>query len=209
MQAVRKQGYQPTWEDGQEKGIGWRDAAGRYDAIKRYLVARMARTDLRQYPRPTVLDIGAYNGYFCRRLADDFGARCLAVDGQPFLQPYRPTAGVGYVAVDHALWSPTDIRERYKANGVNIILCLSILHHWPNWHDFMDAMSAVGSTLFVELANPNENLSSDARSIARAAHDDMRMTENAQLLTETAPMNGQSALRPLFVIETRKAHVNG
>jgi len=87
---LRKAGYQPVWEDGREHGIGWRDANGRYEAIKRYLVTRMAReNDLKQFDSPSVLDIGAYNGYICRRLADDFGAQYLAVDGQEFLEEYR------------------------------------------------------------------------------------------------------------------------
>lgn len=35
---MNKAGYEPVWEDGREHGIGWRDANGRYEAIKRYLV---------------------------------------------------------------------------------------------------------------------------------------------------------------------------
>lgn len=200
----RRQGYQPVWEDGREHGVGWRDASGRYDAIKRYLVGRQARTDLRQFTAPSVLDIGAYNGYFCRRLADDYHARCLAVDGQPFLEEYTAPGG-GHVDVLHALWSPDDIKA---APPFDIVLCLSVLHHWPNWSEFMDAMSTIGTTLFVELANPWENLSNDAREIARSALSDMRKTDNAKVIAQTPPMSHQTLLRPMFVIETRKAYID-
>lgn len=202
---VRSQGYQPTWSDGKEHGIGWRDANGRYEAIKRYLVGRMARTDLRQYQEPSVLDIGAYNGYFCRRLADDFKARVLAIDGQPFLEEYHSPSG-GYVDVMHAVWSPEDIRA--QEGNADIILCLSVLHHWPNWSDYLDAMSQTGSTLFIELANPWENISSDARALARAALSDLRSTHYSTLIAQTPPMNNQPTLRPMFAVETRKAFIS-
>lgn len=201
---MRKAGYQPTWFGGQEHGLGWRDSAGRYDAIKRYLVARQARTDLRQYHCPTVLDVGAYNGYFCRRLADDFGARALAVDGQPFLEEYRsPGPLSGYVDVRHALWGPPDIDA---APRFDIVVCLSVLHHHNNWSDMLDALSQCGSTLFIELANPLEHLSSDARVRAEAALHELQYTDS-QVIAQTAPMNEDPHLRPLFVVETRKAHV--
>src|SRR5882762_5683307 len=111
-------GYQPQWIDGKEVGTGWRDAAGRYDAIKRYLVARQGREDVRQFKDPTVLEIGAYNGYFCHRLHDDFNAQCLAVDGQPFLTA-RPGTNVL-----HKLATPDDI---VGLGAFDIVLCLSVL----------------------------------------------------------------------------------
>lgn len=194
----RQAGYQPEWKDGKEHGTGWRDAAGRYEAIKRHLVTRMARTDVKQFDKPTVLDIGAYNGYFCRRLADDFQARCLAVDGQPFLEPYRSPSG-GYVDVDRALWTPQDIRER-EAGGVDIILCLSVLHHHENWLDFLKAMIARGTCLFIETANPQENLSEIARTNARAAWSWL-YANDAEVIVRTPPMNDQPDLRPLWVLD--------
>jgi Methyltransferase domain len=202
---MRQAGYQPEWRDGREHGVGWRDASGRYEAIKRYLVARQSRTDLRQFDAPTVLDVGAYNGYFCRRLADDFRADAVAVDGQPFLEDYRSPSG-GRVTAVHKILTPADIRNR--TDWTDIVLCLSVLHHWPNWFDYLTAMSQLASTLFIEIAHPAEHLSNDARAIASACWGEITMT-HAELLAWTAPMNGhRGAERPLYAIETRKAYVD-
>lgn len=192
----RQAGYQPEWKDGKEHGTGWRDANGRYEAIKRHLVTRMARTDLNQFDKPTVLDIGAYNGYFCRRLADDFEAHCLAVDGQPFLEDYHSPSG-GHVAAEHALWEPKDI---LAAPTFDIILCLSVLHHHENWQDFLQAMLVRGTCLFIETANPQENLSETARINARAAWSWLYSVD-AKVLVRTPPMNNQPELRPLWVLD--------
>jgi 2-polyprenyl-3-methyl-5-hydroxy-6-metoxy-1,4-benzoquinol methylase len=192
-------GYQPLWEDGREIGTGWRDASGRYEAIKRYLVGRQRRIDVEQFPTgPTVLEIGAYNGYFCRRLADDFGACCLAVDGQPFLTEYRSKGPLnGYVDVRHELWHHPHINA---APSFDIGICLSVLHHHGDWDLILGAMLDRCTVLFVELAHPDEKLANDAKTYAFAA---MRAVKQlgADTLAETPPMNLTKPLRPLMVID--------
>jgi len=191
-------GYQPQWIDGQEVGTGWRDAAGRYDAIKRYLVARQGREDVAQLSSPSVLEIGAYNGYFCRRLADDFGARCLAVDGQPFLEPYwSPHDNGGHVEVRHELWHYAEIAA---APAFDVGLCLSVLHHHRDWDQILGALLDRCTVLFVELAHPDEKLSNDARTYAFAASRVMSSL-GGDVIAETAPMNLTKPLRKLYVLD--------
>lgn len=193
-------GYQPQWIDGQEVGTGWRDAAGRYDAIKRYLVARQGREDVEQLSKPTVLEIGAYNGYFCRRLADDFGAHCLAVDGQPFLTEYRSPDGNGFVDARRELWHHPQIDA---APRMDVGLCLSVLHHHADWDLILMALMRATTVLFVELAHPDEKLSNDARTYAFAASRAMS-TLGGDVIAETAPMNLTKPLRKLYVLDKGK-----
>jgi 2-polyprenyl-3-methyl-5-hydroxy-6-metoxy-1,4-benzoquinol methylase len=190
-------GYQPAWDGTKEIGTGMRDCTGRYEAIKRYLVGRQGRTDLEQVPTsPTVLEIGAYNGYFCRRLADDFKARCLAVDPQPVLIEYRSSSG-GYVDVRHEMWHHPDIDA---APPFDVGICLSVLHHHGDWDLILGAMLDRCTVLFVELAHPDEKLANDAKTYAFAA---MRAVKQlgADTLAETPPMNLTKPLRPLMVID--------
>lgn len=195
----RKAGYQPVWEGGREHGVGWRDASGRYEAIKRYLVARMG-TDARQLPpEPSVFELGAYNGYFCRRLADDFGSRCTAVDGQPFLQDYQSPTGGGSVTAARRLMDPQAI----TATGEHdIVMAMSVLHHWPNWREYAEALINVGRVVFIETANPHEKLSGEARGIAAAAHDYFAKDLGAKVVAETLPMASHGTVtRPMWVVD--------
>ena len=191
-------GYQPTWEGGQEVGIGWRDCNTRYEAIKRYLIGRMGH-QIPQIPsNPKVFDLGAYNGYFCRRLADDFQAQCIAVDGQPFLTDYESPSG-GQVTAIRQLFKPSDILQMPDQD---IVLCLSVLHHWREWREYLAALLAIGGVVFIETANPAENMNNDAKAYAADAENVLRQHPAASILVETPPMNHhKDVLRPLWVID--------
>jgi 2-polyprenyl-3-methyl-5-hydroxy-6-metoxy-1,4-benzoquinol methylase len=186
--------YQPEWVDGKEVGTGWRDCAGRYDAIKRYLTERMSRTDIRQFKDPTVLELGAYNGYFCHRLHDDFNAQCLAIDGQPFLKSRPGTAIINKTV------SPEEI---VALGAFDISLCLSVLHHHVNWGEYMQALFEVTTgVMFIELAHPNEPaLDNNARTYAFAAERIIRQVPGAREIAKTAPMNITKPLRSLYVVD--------
>jgi Methyltransferase domain len=137
--------YQPDWVDGREVGAGDRECANRYQTIARYL-------KLSGYQLPekfSVFDFGAYTGYFSRRLHEDFGAECVAVDSQPRL---RPVPGVRC------------IHYQMRAEGIlkqphyDMALCLSVLHHHQDWREYLANLRARSSILFVETAHPLETL---------------------------------------------------
>ena len=65
-----KQSYQDTWQDGARVAAGERDCEGRYRLIAATLPAAA---------RFTVLDVGAYAGYFATRIVEDFDAAATAV----------------------------------------------------------------------------------------------------------------------------------
>lgn len=134
--------YQPIWADGREVSPGYRDgAAVRYQAIADYL------TGWRDF---SVLDFGAYGTYYCQRLTEDFGARCVAVDDDPHLTP------VDGVTIIPKRLGPAAIR---KLEVSDVTLCLSVLHHQPQWRNYLQALTAnTGRVLFIEAANPAENL---------------------------------------------------
>lgn len=132
--------YQPTWSDGREHGKARRDANARYQAIANHLNNRHGFT---------VLDFGAYGGYFSARLTEQFGATCTAVDDSPHL-----TETPGVTVIRERL-TPTQLR---KLGPFDIALCLSVLHHIPQWRATLNALTSVASTLFIETAHPDETL---------------------------------------------------
>ena len=170
-------GYQPQWINGREVGVGLRDCSGRYRAIKNHLPSGPLR----------VLDIGAYNGYFCRRLVDDFDAQCVAVDNAPELEPYRN------VSVMSGHVTPMQIRV---PGGFNVVLCLSVLHHWPNWADYLSAMLSTGATVFIESADPAENLGHPKTEWATELHGAMQTLGR---VIHYCPNIHGTHLRPLWV----------
>ena len=140
----------------------------------------------------TVLDLGAYTGYFCRRLHDDFGAQCTAVDNNPSL-----TESEGVTVIPRLL-NPDGIRE---LGHFDVTLCLSVLHHHANWYDYLPALLDSADVVFIETANPNEQMNNQYKPFAIGAHREMEKI--GKVIAETPPMYG-NALRPLWVVDRRR-----
>lgn len=171
-------GYQPQWIDGREVGVGLRDCHGRYKAIAKHIPKTRG---LR------VLDLGAYNGYFCRRLVDDFDARCVAVDSAAELEPYCN------VSVIRRHITPADI---YSLGRFDVALCLSVLHHYPNWAEYLRALLDTSTTAFVESANPAENLGFPKTQWAQGLHYGLQNV--GHIIHWSANIHG-THLRPLWM----------
>lgn len=186
--------YQPEWRNGKEHGRGKRDAASRYQAI----AERIAYAGLR--PGFTVLDFGAYGGYFSARLAEEFGAVCTAVDDSPKL---KPAPGI------------TVINERVTPSGIaklgtfDVVLCLSVLHHSTNWRNYLEALTeAAGELLFVETANPDETLpKAKAHNQSKAIHTAVERA-GGEVIVKTAGYDSRYA-RPVWVITTKAVEPEG
>lgn len=137
--------YQDVIDDkGQTLVQGYRECAGRYEAIREYV------SDLR---RPfTVLDLGAASGYFSIRLTQDFGARCVAVESRNVIDHAEP-----YVAaiVKKAV-TPEDVRQ---LGTFDVVLGLSVLHHMRYWRDMVRMLNKITrSALIVETPHCKEAL---------------------------------------------------
>jgi 2-polyprenyl-3-methyl-5-hydroxy-6-metoxy-1,4-benzoquinol methylase len=146
-------GYQPGWVNGKEVGTGRRDASRRYAAIRRQLLGRRGFS---------VLDVGAYTGYFAYRLADEFGARCLAVDRNARLEERDN------VAVSRRYMGAADFED--IADGAwDVTLLLSVLHHMRDWRRALAAVLRFSGVAFVELPDARERLPNAAMHHETAA----------------------------------------
>lgn len=136
--------YQPGWKDGREVGTGQRDASGRYEAIRR---------ELQGHDRFSVLDVGAYSGYFSVRLAEEFEATVIAADDFPALAQLDVE---GVVTIPRRL----DLEEltRLLDVGTDVVLLLSVLHHVRWWREMLAAVVTRARVVFVELPDDRERL---------------------------------------------------
>lgn len=125
-------------------------AKGYRECEERYRVIRAQAAKLR---RPfTVLDLGAAEGYFSVRLAQDFGARCTAVESRDVIRQ-ADLASVVQKDVD-----AEDVR---LLGTYDVVLGLSFLHHVPDWRGMLEQMDrSARSLLVVETPTPEEKLRS-------------------------------------------------
>jgi hypothetical protein len=186
--AAPARGYQPQWVDGREVGVGNRECASRYRAIKDYLTQ-----NTNVHFMPTVLDLGAYTGYFCRRLHDDLGAQCTAVDNNPSLEESEG------VTVIPRLLNPAGVRE---LGHFDVTLCLSVLHHHANWYDFLAALVESADVVFIETAHPQERMNNQYRPYVIGAHQEMQKI--GKVIAETPPLYDSKYKRPLWVVDRRR-----
>src|SRR5690606_2435704 len=136
--------YQPGWKDGREVGIGQRDASGRYETIRR---------ELRGHGRFSVLDVGAYSGYFSIRLAEEFEANVIAADDFPALARLQAP---GVTVIPRRLTG--DELSRLLFAGVDVTLLLSVLHHVTWWRDMLTLAVERSRVVFVEVPDVREHL---------------------------------------------------
>jgi hypothetical protein len=155
---VMPMGYQAEWKDGREVRPGQRDCAGRYEAIRREVFPKTGFT---------VLDVGAYEGYFSIRLAEEFQATCIAADDYPALTRLDAP---GVVVIPRRLTH--DELSRLLSAGVDVTLLLSVLHHVPWWREMLAAAVTSSRLTFVELADARERLpGAVAHAETSAMHD--------------------------------------
>lgn len=132
--------YQPTWANGREVKPGRRPCDSRYAAIANYLAGRQDFT---------VLDFGSHLGYFSQRLHEDFNADCTAVDDYQHL-----TEKPGVTVINERL-TAAQVR---KLGTFDVTLCLSVLHHVPQWKAMLSAILDSAPIVFLEVADPDETL---------------------------------------------------
>lgn len=140
--------YQPRWIDGKTVGAGERNAVTRYEAISRRLHDRQEFS---------VLDVGAYAGYFSLRLADEHQARVVAWDDRPELRGELRRAQNPWVAGVFRRMTEEDAKN---LPSYDVILCLSVLHHVPWWPVMLRELRRSADLLFVETPDAREHLPS-------------------------------------------------
>ena len=132
------------------KGVG-PECFYRYEAIHNALIKKYNRTI-------TVLDIGANNGYFSLKLAENLGAQCIMVDVTDRLKnicEFNTNLRDKLIYLKKT-FSAHDLDKMSKKINFDVIIALNVLHHIPAWKDFLDKMFLMADTVIIETPPKND-----------------------------------------------------
>jgi len=146
--------YQDAWVKGKRVKKGKRECEKRYLAIRREL-ARLGYSADAEKPM-TVLDIGAANGYFSFRLAEDFNARVTMIESSPDIVKWVKLNGNPNVSLIRRAVSARELDAMAKKKRFDVVLALSVLHHFPDFARAVRAIFRLGDVVFVEPPAPEE-----------------------------------------------------
>lgn len=128
--------YQDIWRDGKLVRRGRRDCAGRYEAIRDALGRELGSGF-------SVADVGGWDGYFPVRLSEDLGAAAENIDARHSTLRCHRQMKVTAETVG-------------KVGYHDAILCLSVLHHMPDWREVYDGLKAQCKVLIIEVCHTDE-----------------------------------------------------
>jgi CTP-dependent riboflavin kinase len=161
--------YQDIWVKGKVVEAGYRDCATRWQSIAQEVSSIVGSF--------TVLDLGAQTGYYSYRLAEQFGARCLAVEPSNPKLTHKVEKDNGNARVTW-LRRHLDVKSLLKLGSFDVVLALSVLHHQSDWRGMLEALrSMTRGTLVVEAPHPKEKLNvAPARFELSAIYEDVSST---------------------------------
>jgi len=145
-----------TYNDIRIKGktisAGYRNSEKRYDEIFKFC---------KQFNRPiSVLDLGAAEGYFTFRLAEDFSGVFIAVESNPerkLLELCVKNNNHKVLLLDKQM-NLKNLKNLKEVQHFDIILALNIIHHFDEpFQDVLDTLVSMSSFCFMEHPNPLEN----------------------------------------------------
>ncbi|MBC8502280.1 MAG: DUF1698 domain-containing protein [Nitrosopumilus sp.] len=145
-----------TYNDIRIKGktisTGYRNSEKRYDEIFKFC---------KQFNRPiSVLDLGAAEGYFTFRLAEDFSGVFIAVESNPerkLLELCIKNNNRKVLLLDKQM-NLKNLKNLKEVQHFDIVLALNIIHHFDEpFQDVLDTLVSMSSFCFMEHPNPLED----------------------------------------------------
>lgn len=141
--------YQDVWVKGKRIIKGQRECEGRYLAIRKEL-RRLGFSGQAAAPPFHVLDIGAASGYFSFRIAEDFHAHVTMIESSPDIAKWVKANGNPRVKLIHRSVSARDLLKMAKKKHYDVVLALSVLHHFPDFELAVRAIFQLGDVVFIE-----------------------------------------------------------
>jgi SAM-dependent methyltransferase len=201
--------YQDTWICGQALSEGERDCSTRYEYIKRFL---------QSYDRPiTVLDIGANQGYFSFRIAEDFeDSTCVMIEGNPSLlevcgyneqiidNDEGPVVYMPGVVFLNKRFSLQDLKTLSECEHFDVVLALNVLHHFSgvDTEELVDTVMSLGDNIIIE-SPPVEDIGACGQAMIRSLDTVLRFYNHRSSMGET-PSHTSKVKREMFLYKGEK-----
>ena len=123
---------------------GDRECEKRYEIIKKFL---------QQYKRPiTILDLGAAQGYFSFKIAEDFDATCVMVESyeaDTLKKLCEENDNDNTILLNKHI-NPTTLEELSKCEHFDVVLALNVVHHIGDVERTMNALTKMCDHLIIE-----------------------------------------------------------
>lgn len=158
---------------------------------------------------PSVVDVGAAEGYFAVRIAEEFGSTVLAIDNNKALldqlSPWRPFLSVWSQRV-----SPEELATLPR---FDVALALSVLHHFSRWRDALREIRALARVCLIELPHPSENWMrhAPARKQLLELHNTVAAIPHVRKIgtSKREGRNGKTYDRPMLLVPGTARRVQG
>ncbi|CDQ20641.1 methyltransferase domain-containing protein [Halobacillus karajensis] len=134
--------YQDIWVKGKLVKKGQRECANRYEKVKE----KMKEWD----DRFTVLDLGANNGYFSYRIAEDFQVPVTMIEAKKEARKIYDRNENPHVTLINRRVDVKELKELCEKQKFGVVLALSVLHHFDNYEEVIDVLFAHSKHLFIE-----------------------------------------------------------
>lgn len=129
---------------------------GRRECETRWRVLKPFMERFQHHDTFKVLDFGANYGYFSWRIHEDYPqAHITTIDSRPLLKVlYKINKPVNMLQLDNM---DTDmLREHAEDNRYDVILLMSILHHFDNYEEILEIFQSMSNHLIIEADYPNK-----------------------------------------------------
>lgn len=176
--------YQSVRINGTVTQSGERSCEDRFDLLRPLLA---------QYKRPfTVLDLGAAQGYFGQRIAEEYPAVSVCIDHDPSLVETLSANGHRAVLGIQRRLTVQDLKDLAACEHFDVVLALNILHHFDDWYGALDAVLTLGDHIVVE-SPPVE----DTQACGRARHKALAecLAASGPVLLGTSPSHTTPGVR--------------
>lgn len=150
LASARQEVYQDILVDGITIKQGVKDCIVRYPFIKNILDS---------YKRPvTVLDIGASEGYFSLRIASEYNATCVMIEGDKTLllpQICGLNKNLKNLVVLQKFITPQDLKELGECEHFDLVIAFNVIHQMKEaWKESIDYLLTLGDYILIETPPP-------------------------------------------------------
>lgn len=133
--------YQDKWEAGVLKEKGMVECSTRYNAIKEVI---------EEVKPKRILDIGTESGYFCFRIAEEFGIECVGIDRSDSMIEMLEKNNNPLVSFKQKEIQVEDV------DGFDLVLALNVLYHLPNCDAIIEKIKATAKNLIYSVPSKEE-----------------------------------------------------